>query len=224
MPRKNNNARVPSRSRKSSVSVSTTTTTTRTIAEDKLWGALRANPGATTTELSISAEIGKSTAGKLLAAWAADGSVERISGTQAGRRAADRWTIPTTDSPAGDAPTSGGDGGAPSSAAAPSSTAHGPTAAPTTGSSTGDEATTAPEVADSAATTKVPRLGKGALRGMVEDYLRTHPGEEFSPNAIGKALDRSSGAVNNALEKLVTDGYAVRTQDKPKRFAIKPEK
>jgi predicted transcriptional regulator len=58
---------------------------------------------------------------------------------------------------------------------------------------------------------------------MVEDYLRTHAGEEFSPSAIGKALDRSSGAVNNALEKLVTDGYAVRTKDKPKRFAIKPE-
>jgi hypothetical protein len=81
MPRKNNNARVPSRSRKSSTSAPASTSTTRTIAEDKLWGALRANPGATTAELSISAGIGKSTAGKLLAAWAADGSVARISGT-----------------------------------------------------------------------------------------------------------------------------------------------
>ena len=219
MPRKNNNARVPSRSRKSSVSVSTTTTTTRTIAEDKLWGALRANPGATTTGLSISAGIGKSTAGKLLAAWAADGSVERITGTQGGRRAADRWTIPTTD----DAPSGGVDDQTGSDGAAPSATTPEPSAIPPTGSSTEDEGT-APEGADSAATTKVPRLGKGALRGMVEDYLRTHAGEEFSPNAIGKALDRSSGAVNNALEKLAIDGYAVRTQDEPKRFAIKSEK
>lgn len=222
MPRKNNNARVASRSRKSSAAVPSATTTTRTISEDKLWGALRANPGATTTQLSISAGIGRSTAGKLLAAWDNDGSVERISGTQGGRRAADRWTIPTTDTPAGGDDPTGSDGDAPS--AAPSSIAPGPKAVPATaGSSTDDEATTAPDVADSAATTKVPRLGKGALRGMVEDYLRTHPGEEFSPNAIGKALDRSSGAVNNALEKLATDGYAVRTQNKPKRFAIKPE-
>jgi hypothetical protein len=219
MPRKNNNARVSSRSRTSSTTApAATTTTTRTIAEDKLWGALRANPGATTAELSISAGIGRSTAGKLLAAWAADGSIERTAGTQAGRRAADRWTIPTTDAPSdGIDDQTGGNGGAPS-AATP-----GPSAAPTKGSSTGDEAA-APEGADSAATTKVPRLSKGALRGLVEDYLRAHPGEAFSPNAIGKALDRSSGAVNNALEKLVTDGYAVRTQDKPKRFAIKPEK
>lgn len=65
------------------------------------------------------------------------------------------------------------------------------------------------------------RLGKGALRGMVEDYLTERPGEQFSPSRIGKALQRSSGAVANALEKLVTDGYATQTQDKPKRFVAK---
>ena len=222
MPRKNNNARVPSRSRKSSAVTPTTTTATRTIAEDKLWGALRANPGATTAELSISAGIGKSTAGKLLAAWAADGSVARIPGTQVGRRAADRWTIPTTDAPAGGDPTGGDDGDR--SGTAPGRIAPAPISASETGPSADDEATAPAAATDSAASTaKVPRLGKGALRGMVEDYLRTHPGEEFSPNAIGKALERSSGAVNNALEKLVTDGYAVQTKDKPKRFAIKPE-
>jgi hypothetical protein len=32
------------------------------------------------------------------------------------------------------------------------------------------------------------RLAPGALRGMVEDYLRDHPGEEFGPTAIAKAL------------------------------------
>jgi len=66
----------------------------------------------------------------------------------------------------------------------------------------------------------VPRLGKGALRGMVEDYLAEHPGGQFSPSAIGKALNRSSGAVNNALEKLVADGHAIQIQDRPKRFRI----
>jgi hypothetical protein len=65
---------------------------------------------------------------------------------------------------------------------------------------------------------KMRRLPSGGLRGLVEDWLRDHPGEEFSPNAIGKALGRSSGAVANALDKLVAAGYAAQTQDKPKRF------
>jgi hypothetical protein len=67
------------------------------------------------------------------------------------------------------------------------------------------------------------RLAPGALRGMVEDYLRDHPGEEFSPTTIAKALGgKSSGAVSNALDKLVDDGTAVKTQDKPRRFALAP--
>ncbi|GHE86946.1 MULTISPECIES: MarR family transcriptional regulator, partial [Actinomycetes] len=56
-------------------------------------------------------------------------------------------------------------------------------------------------------------LAPGALRGLVEGFLRDHPGEEFTPNTIAKALNRSSGAVHNALEKLVAAGYAVKTQD-----------
>jgi hypothetical protein len=35
---------------------------------------------------------------------------------------------------------------------------------------------------------KSQRLAPGALRGMVEDYLRDNSGD-FSPNAIGKALN-----------------------------------
>jgi hypothetical protein len=62
------------------------------------------------------------------------------------------------------------------------------------------------------------RLPPGRLRGLVEDWLRDHASDEFSPSAIGKALHRSSGAVANALDKLVADGYATQTCDKPKRF------
>lgn len=64
-----------------------------------------------------------------------------------------------------------------------------------------------------------PRLAPGALHGMVEDYLREHP-EEVGPTTIGRALSRSTGAVANALERLVTTGYAVRTKDHPKRYAL----
>jgi hypothetical protein len=68
-----------------------------------------------------------------------------------------------------------------------------------------------------------PRLASGALRGMVEDCLRDHPGEQFGPTAIAKELGgKSSGAVSNALDKLVEDGVAVKTNDKPRRFALAP--
>jgi hypothetical protein len=70
---------------------------------------------------------------------------------------------------------------------------------------------------------KKARLAPGGLRGMVEDYLRDHPGEQFGPTAIANALGgKSSGAVSNALDKLVEDGVATKTQDKPRRFALAP--
>jgi predicted transcriptional regulator len=69
-------------------------------------------------------------------------------------------------------------------------------------------------------TSKAVRLRPGALLGMVEDYLREHAGEEFGPTTIGRDLGRSSGAVSNALERLVSAGYAVQTKDRPKRYAL----
>lgn len=79
-------------------------------------------------------------------------------------------------------------------------------------------------VSAEAASTGKDRLAKGALRGLVEEYLAERPGESFGPAQIGKALGRSGGAVNNALEKLVADGYAIKTCEAPKRFTINPEK
>jgi hypothetical protein len=82
------------------------------------------------------------------------------------------------------------------------------------------------EVSDPAADgagAKKTRLAPGELRGMVEDYLRDHPGEQFGPTTIANALGgKSSGAVSNALDKLVEDGVAVKTQDEPRRFALTP--
>jgi len=70
---------------------------------------------------------------------------------------------------------------------------------------------------------KKARLAPGGLRGMVEDYLRDHPAEQFGPTAIANALGgKSSGAVSNALDKLVDDGVATKRQDKPRRFALAP--
>lgn len=154
----------------------------RTETEEKLWQALRDNPGSTATALSTAAGIGKSTAPKILNRWENDGLVTRTAGiADGGSRPADRWSITTTDDqPTDDQPT---------------------------------------DVDPEKQSEKSQRLAPGALRGMVEDYLRDNSGE-FSPNAIGKALNRSSGAVHNALEKLVESGYAVRTSDKPKKYSL----
>ncbi|MFF0148001.1 hypothetical protein [Amycolatopsis sulphurea] len=83
---------------------------------------------------------------------------------------------------------------------------------------------TIPEATDVATPKDKDRLPKGGLRALVEEYLTKHPGEDFGPAKIGKVLGRSGGAVNNALEKLVTDGSAVKTCEAPKRFAINPAK
>ncbi|MEU3622558.1 hypothetical protein AB0E54_09115 [Amycolatopsis coloradensis] len=87
-------------------------------------------------------------------------------------------------------------------------------------------ATGSPAVTDATSTARPDkdRLPKGGLRAMVEEYLTEHPDEDFGPAKIGKDLGRSGGAVNNALEKLVADGYARKTCEAPKRFAINPDK
>ena len=48
----------------------------------------------------------------------------------------------------------------------------------------------------------------------------TTPTTEWGPVAIGKALHRSSGAVANALEMLVTQDVAHRTSERPKRYRL----
>lgn len=207
----------------------------RTAAEDKLWAALHAHPTATTGDLAAQASIGRSTAAKILATWATEGSVTRTSEpAPGGRRAADIWritgitqqpvTAATPDQPedetsaiAPDATIDASDvGNKEITASAPDTVEQQPTITSTTPTPTGATAR-----GDAAAPRKTTRLVKGALRGMVEDYLAERPGEQFSPSAIGKALGRSSGAVSNALDKLIADGYAVQTQDKPKRFTAK---
>jgi hypothetical protein len=274
----------------------TTATTVRTDTEDKLWAALHATPNSTAADLSAAAKIGKSTAAKILAKWAADRSVTRTPGiADGGRRAADLWAIAETDTAPVAADGTDSDTateGASADERAAEDTARAgttqdepttapavpdrvdipddatpveeeltesvdaePTAAPTPedaqdGTDTTDDAvpeqteavdaepasvqaTTPADAAtpDEATPTasgdgkdgKSDRLAPGALRGMVEDWLRDHPSEQVGPTAIAKALGgKSSGAVSNALDKLVADGVAVKAQDKPRRFGLAP--
>ncbi|GAA2856228.1 hypothetical protein [Nonomuraea rubra] len=62
----------------------------------------------------------------------------------------------------------------------------------------------------------------GALRDRVYAHLIEYPGKDFTPYEIGKVLDASSGAVANALDRLVNLGLAVLTCERPRRFALAP--
>ncbi|MFC5828057.1 hypothetical protein [Nonomuraea insulae] len=61
-----------------------------------------------------------------------------------------------------------------------------------------------------------------ALRDMVHAHLIEFPDKDFTPYEIGRALDRSSGAVANALDRLVSLGDAVLSCERPRRFALAP--
>jgi hypothetical protein len=249
----------------------------RTDTEDKLWEALHAAPNSTAADLSAAAKIGKSTAQKILAKWAADGSVTRtitrVGFGEGGRRAADLWAITEVDTTQADptpvdtaaaedadtTDTTQAETVAPDAPDADDSTVtdgdpveqtdtaadgaqdpadsdkadpveaepvvaevNDPTAANGADGATTDGDTTTENGADSTGEKKA-RLAPGGLRGMVEDYLRDHPGEQFGPTTIAKALGgRSSGAVSNALDRLVETKTAVRTKESPRRFALAP--
>jgi DNA-binding MarR family transcriptional regulator len=64
------------------------------------------------------------------------------------------------------------------------------------------------------------RLRPGALRDLVLACLAERPGQALSPTAIAKRLDRSAGAVANALQALAGQGAVVQTQAKPRRYTI----
>ena len=64
------------------------------------------------------------------------------------------------------------------------------------------------------------RLTKGVLAALVFDYLAAQPTESFGPSAIGKALDRSGGAVSNALAAMAAQGEVDLVVEKPRRYRI----
>lgn len=62
------------------------------------------------------------------------------------------------------------------------------------------------------------RSASSPLRPLVAEHLSAHLGKEFTPGEIAKVLGRSSGAVANALDTLVGQGFAVLTCERPRRF------
>jgi hypothetical protein len=65
-------------------------------------------------------------------------------------------------------------------------------------------------------------LAKNELRSLIREFLAANPGHEFTPTVIGRELGRSSGAVGNALAKLVISGEAVMVREAPAIFSASP--
>jgi nitric oxide reductase NorQ protein len=70
----------------------------------------------------------------------------------------------------------------------------------------------------SSASGSVGRLRNGELRAMVARVLADQPGTEFTPRVIAQKLDRSSGAVGNALKVLAERGDAQVCSTMPLKY------
>jgi hypothetical protein len=87
-----------------------------------------------------------------------------------------------------------------------------------TGTGTGAADTANTDGAAPSGTGAAVRLGKGELRTMVFEHLKAHPDEEFTSSQVGKALNKSSGAVANNFDALAKTGDAQMTCEKPRKF------
>ncbi|KUO19160.1 hypothetical protein [Streptomyces dysideae] len=64
------------------------------------------------------------------------------------------------------------------------------------------------------------RLAPGALRQMVINHLSKHPGEAFTATGISRVIEKSSGAIANALDKLVKQNIAEQVSDRPRTYRL----
>ncbi|WP_310725805.1 helix-turn-helix domain-containing protein [Streptomyces sp. N2A] len=64
------------------------------------------------------------------------------------------------------------------------------------------------------------RLAPGVLRQMVIDHLQAHPAQAFTATRISRIIEKSSGAIANALDKLVSQGIATQVNDRPRQFQL----
>jgi predicted ArsR family transcriptional regulator len=65
--------------------------------------------------------------------------------------------------------------------------------------------------------TERPRLRPGELDGLVLEHIRGVDAP-VGPTAVGKALDRSAGAVANCMSRLAKTGQIKQTIKKPRRY------
>ncbi|MEU7487560.1 MarR family transcriptional regulator [Streptomyces sp. NPDC042319] len=64
------------------------------------------------------------------------------------------------------------------------------------------------------------RLAPGALRQMVIDHLQAHPGDAFTATRLSRVIEKSSGAIANALVKLLKQGLVEQVSEKPRIYQL----
>lgn len=70
-------------------------------------------------------------------------------------------------------------------------------------------------------TAKGRRLRPGALDDLVLAYMRKHKGDgPLSASAIGKGIERSSGAIANCLARLAKQKKVRLAEKRPRRYSI----
>ena len=193
-----------------------------TAATRGVWAALVAQPGSTAAVLADAAGISRSAAAKALAALESAGLATRaLGGREGSKRLADQWqpAIPSGAS------ASEGEATEVAEPGAPEDTVMFAEKPEDDGRESADgvedvSSAPAPEPASTKTDTGKARLGSGQLRDMVLQVLRDYPDQDFSPSAMGKLLDRSSGAISNACDRLQADGAVMQTSDKPRRFRL----
>ncbi|MFI7081838.1 MarR family transcriptional regulator [Micromonospora sp. NPDC049903] len=97
---------------------------------------------------------------------------------------------------------------------------------------TADEPERDAPAADEPVTDAKSRRSKGSLAGAVLDVLEAHPDRAYKVSELCKLIDAanagtdakkaSAGAVVNAADKLVNQGKAVRTVERPATFQLAP--
>lgn len=159
---------------------------------------LTAAPQATAAQIAVSAGVGRSTAGKMLAQLESDGEVRRTEGGREGnRRLPDLWSL----------------GGQPADEAGEGKSAKAPTAEEPAGGKG--------EPTASASEPEGGKLKPGGLDPLVLGFLEANKDSgPHGPTQVAKALQRSSGAVGNCLERLTKDKKVKLVTEKPRRYSI----
>ncbi|GAA2110094.1 MarR family transcriptional regulator [Streptomyces synnematoformans] len=202
-----------------------------------VFAALTGKTECTAAELARTTGLGRSTATKALAHLEQCGLAVRTRGQlEGGRRTPDRWE-PAPERAAGPdtaehtepnpTPTNAESNTNENEADGSPDTAHpaddtaaavddGHNATPSSPKPSADPAP------DTRPTTppRTGRLAPGALRKQVLSHLQAHPTEAFTATQISRAIERSSGAIANALATLTTKGLAEQVTDTPRRYRL----
>ncbi|RBM20178.1 hypothetical protein DEH69_09125 [Streptomyces sp. PT12] len=60
----------------------------------------------------------------------------------------------------------------------------------------------------------------GELRQLVINHLTAHPEEAFTATAISRVIEKSSGAIANALVTLTKQGITQQVNNTPRRYQL----